>query len=144
MFSRVFILALLLIVACDRDLSDDPIPIVPFADFTINIYFPEYQVLNNDGGFKQFGNLGVRGVIVYRNSASNYSAYEVNCSYHPNEAGSNITIHPSNLYMQCGGCGSTFGFTDGMPTGGIAWRPLRKYRTEFNSPNLTIINEIAN
>ncbi len=125
------------------DLSDDPIPIVPFAPYTVNLFLPEYQSLLLDGGTKVIGSIGVRGVILYRSSATSYIAYELNCSYHPNLAESNIAVHASKLFMVCSGCGSNFSFTNGTSTGGVAWRPLRRYRVELNNPILTITDEIA-
>ena len=141
--TRFLMVLTILIGACGQDLTDDPIPVVPFPVTTINLSFPEFQKLAFDGGTKLIGSIGVRGVILYRNNATTYLAFEVNCSYHPNEASANVSVHSSNLYMTCTGCGSTFSFT-GQPTGGIAWRPLRKYRTELSGSNLTITNEIAN
>ncbi|MEJ0056927.1 MAG: hypothetical protein WDN75_15510 [Bacteroidota bacterium] len=147
MSSRILILTFLLISACGRDLTDDPIPIIPFPDATVNLYLPENQPLVVDGGYRTISSVagssvGVRGIILYRKDAANYFAYEINCSYHPNEAASNVSVHASRLYMTCSGCGSTFSFTDGTPTGGIAWRPLRRYRTELSGGYLTITNEI--
>jgi nitrite reductase/ring-hydroxylating ferredoxin subunit len=144
MLKRVAILTFLIFIGCDRDLTDDPIPLATFANLQVNIYFPEYQSLISDGGYKNIGSIGVRGVIIYRVNSTTFIAYEKNCSYHPNEAGSTVDVHASKLYMTCSGCGSNFSFTDGTVTGGIAWRPLRKYRTEFSTPYLTITNEIAN
>jgi hypothetical protein len=145
----MFMLCVLAASSCQQDLSDDPIPIIFFPDATINLNLPEFSALKVDGGFKSVGSvggssLGVRGVILYRQSPTNYYAYEVNCSYHPNDASANVSIHPSGLYMMCAGCGSNFGFADGAPTGGIAWRPLRKYRTVLDSNNLTITNDVLN
>ena len=140
----------LLLCGCGRELSDDPIPIIFFPNAVINLSFPEYQQsLAVDGGFKVVStvagsSVGVRGVIIYRKDASTYLAYEVNCSFHPNEASSNVSVHSSRLYMNCTGCGSNFSFADGTPTGGVAWRPLRKYRTELSGSTLTITNEVAN
>jgi nitrite reductase/ring-hydroxylating ferredoxin subunit len=144
-----FLLCMLAASSCKPDLSDDPIPIVFFPAATLNLNLPDYSALKVDGGFKSVGSVagssvGVRGIILYRQSATNYYAYEANCSYHPNEAGSTVSIHASGLYMMCAGCGSNFSFTDGAPTGGIAWRPLRKYRTELDGFNLTITNDVLN
>ena len=141
--TRSLLLLWLLGCSCGQDLTDDPIPVVPFPDTTLNLSFPEYQKLAFDGGYKLIGTLGVRGVILYRNNSSTYLAFEVNCSYHPNEASANVSVHTSGLYMTCTGCGSNFSFT-GQPTGGVAWRPLRKYRTELSGSNLTVTNEIVN
>jgi len=137
------ILVTVILVACGRDLTDDPIPFVPFPPLQINLSLPEYQKLAVDGGYKTIGSIGVRGVIIYRNNSTAYTAFEVNCSYHPNEASANVSVHSSGLYMTCTGCGSSFSFT-GQPTGGIAWRALRRYRTELTGANLLITNEILN
>ena len=148
-FMRTLLIILVMAVSCSRDLSDDPIPPATFPTSTINLFLPEYTSLAVDGGYKSVSSIGgtsvgVRGIILYRKDKTTYLAYEVNCSYHPNEAGSNVGIHASGLFMVCAGCGSNFGFADGAPTGGVAWRPLRKYRTELSGSSLTITNEIAN
>jgi nitrite reductase/ring-hydroxylating ferredoxin subunit len=148
-FFRGSFIAVLLVCGCGRDLSDDPIPVANFPDVTFNIIFPEYQPLQVDHGFKLISkvgavNIGVRGVIVYRINSTSYLAYEVNCSYHPNDAGANVNPNVSGLYMTCAGCGSNFSFTDGSPMGGVAWRPLRRYRTELSGTNLTITSDISN
>lgn len=133
----------MILLSCGRDLTDDPIPVVPFADFNVNLSLPEYQALAFDGGTKEINSIGVRGVILYRKSSTIFLAFERNCSYHPNDACATVGVHSSNLYMFDACCGSNFGF-DGKPTGGVAWRPLRQYRTGLNSFTLTITSEILN
>lgn len=132
---------LLLLISCQSEPTDDPIPYLPFNDIVINLSFPEYTTLRVDGGHKEV-NGGIRGIILYRVSESLYMAYERNCSYHPNEACATVNIHSSGLYMIDPCCGSTFSFTDGSPMGGIAWRPLQRYRTDLNGFNLTISDEV--
>ena len=139
-----FLLAGFMMLACKSDLSDDAIPFVAFADLVINLSAPEFQPLAVNGGYKDIGSIGVRGVFVYRRDAATYIAYERNCSYHPNEACATVNVHSSNLYMVDPCCNSTFSFTDGTPTGGIAWRPLRIYTTSLAGTQLTITDEIAN
>jgi hypothetical protein len=138
------LLVLALLFGCSRDLSDDPIPIVPFPDLVINLSFPDYLSLAVDGGYKLIGNIGVRGVIVYRKSPTAYIAYERNCSYHPNEAGSTVDVNVTKLFMTDASCGSNFNFSDGMPSAGVAWRPLRRYRTVLSGTSLTITSDIEN
>jgi hypothetical protein len=138
-----FLLPFFFFAGCGQNLSDDPIPVVPFAPFTVNLFLPEYQSLQLDGGTKVIGSIGVRGVILYRASSTSYIAYEINCSYHPNESNANVGVHASKLYMVCSGCGSNFSFTDGTSSGGVAWRPLRRYRVELNNPILIITDEVA-
>ena len=149
-FTRTLSLLFLVVCSCGQDLSDDPIPVIFFPDAVINLSFPEYQQsLAVDGGFKVVSSVagssvGVRGVIIYRKDISTYIAFEVNCSYHPIEASANVNVNASRLFMTCTGCGSNFSFAGGTPTGGVAWRPLRKYRTELSGTNLTITNDIVN
>ena len=132
----------LVVYGCSTGPTDDPIPVVPFANLTINLSFPEYQSLSSDGGYKEIASVGVRGIILYRKNASTYVAIERNCSYHPNEACATVNVHTSGLYMTDPCCGSTFSFPDGIASGGAAWRPLRRYRTELINTSLTITNEI--
>ena len=143
---RVCYILLLVVLTggCKKDLTDDPIPLIPFPDFIANLTAPEYQSLSVDGGYKEINSIGVRGVIVYRKSAAVYVAYERNCSYHPNDACATVNVHTSHLYMVDTCCGSNFSFDTGAPTGGIAWRPLRSYKTQFSNTSLTITDQSAN
>jgi hypothetical protein len=134
----------LILMGCKSDLSDDPIPFSPFNDIAIDLSFPEFLSLNTNGGYKELNNKGVRGIIIYRLDVKNYLAYERNCSYHPNDACATVNVHSSGLYLTDPCCGSTFNFSNGNPSGGIAWRPLRQYRTQLTGTTLTIMSEIAN
>lgn len=133
-----------MLFSCEPQLTDDPIPLITFVDQVCNLGLPEYGSLRVDGGYKEMNKIGVRGVIVYRVNPSTYRAYERNCSYHPNEAGSTVNIHSSGLYLEDPSCGSTFNLTDGQPTGGPAWRPLRQYYTELAGNYLTITSDVIN
>ncbi|MEQ9414764.1 MAG: hypothetical protein RIF39_13085 [Cyclobacteriaceae bacterium] len=143
--SKVLLLSFFLF-SCDPNLVDDPIPIVNFDDLVINLSFPDYIELNREGGYKDVSDLGggVRGIILYRISSTAFVAYEKNCSYTPNEACATVEVHSSGLFMIDPCCASSFNFSDGLPTGGPAWRPLRQYRTQFNGNVLTITDEIIN
>jgi hypothetical protein len=148
-FKWKVLFVVLFVGACGRDLTDDPIPYISFPATTVNLAFPEFLALAQDGGHKTVSSVsgvsvGVRGVIVYRKSSAVYNVFEVNCSYHPNEASANVSVHSSGLFLTCSGCGSNFNLADGMPSGGIAWRPLRRYRTELTGSYLTITSEVIN
>jgi len=130
--------------SCSTGPTDDPIPMTIFADLTINLTAPEYNTLLLDGGTKAISSIGVRGVIIYRKNSTSYFAYERNCSYHPNDACATVNVHVSNLYLTDPCCNSNFSLADGSPTGGVAWRPLRRYITELVGNNLTITDNIAN
>ena len=141
-----FLLLPVILFSCDPNLVDDPIPIVNFDELVVNLSFPDYTELNREGGYKDVSDLGggVRGIILYRISSSAFVAYEKNCSYTPNEACATVEVHSSGLFMTDPCCTSSFNFSDGLPTGGPAWRQLRQYRTQFNGNVLTITDEIIN
>jgi hypothetical protein len=130
-----------LILSCDSDLTDDPIPYQPFPPLVIELTLPSNNAFNTLG-WMAFTDAGIKGVIVYKLNAATYLAYERNCSYQPNEACATVDVHSSNLYMLDACCGSTFKFADGQPSSGPAWRPLRQYVTTLNGSTLTITDEI--
>jgi hypothetical protein len=137
-------IVLCLLFSCEPQLTDEPIPLVTFVDQVCNLGFPEFSSLRVDGGYKEFNKIGVRGVIVYRVSPTTFRAYERNCSYHPNEAGATVNIHSSGLFLEDSSCGSSFNFSDGQPSGGPAWRPLRQYHTDITGNVLTITADVIN
>lgn len=143
-YTLVLVCASLGLGSCEPEMTDDPIPFVAFSDLVINLGLPEFNSLRVDGGYKEFGRIGVRGVIVYRVNSTTYRAYEKNCSFHPNAAGSTVNVHSSLLFLEDSSCGSTFNFSEGQPTGGPAWRPLRQYRTELVASTLTITSDVIN
>lgn len=140
-FGLIFICGLLILSSCKPDMSDDPIPFQPFSSILINLNLPEYNDLRTVGGYKYI-NGGVRGIILYHASATTYIAYERNCSYQPNSACATVDVHISTLYMNDPCCGSSFNFSTGAPSGGVAWRPLRQYETLVTGNELTITDTI--
>lgn len=136
-------LLFLFLAACNSGPLDDPIPQASFADIVVEINLPANIALRTDGGYKEEKG-GVRGIIIYRVNAFSYQAFERNCSFHPNEACATVNVHNSGLYMVDPCCGSQFSFTDGSPTGGSAWQPLRRYRTQVSGTTLTISDEPLN
>ena len=137
------VLGIILFAGCQPDLSDDPIPWQPFDVISINLNLPEYVNLNFDGRSISLDDAGVRGIILYRQNASTYLAYERNCSYQPNSACATVEVHVSTLYMFCPCCSSNFDLGTGYPTAGPAWRPLNQYYTSLNGSTLTITDEIV-
>ena len=133
---------LIMLGACEPDLSDDAIPWQPFDIIQINLNLPQYVSLRTDGGSMTIDG-GVRGIILYHKSGSEYIAYEANCSFQPNSACATVEVHASTLYMFCACCSSNFDFSTGYPTGGPAWRPLRQYSTSLNGSTLIITDEIV-
>jgi len=134
---------LALLLGCGSDQSDDPIPVISFPDVVVDTSLPSYTSLRTDGGYKEEKG-GVRGIIIYRVNANSFQAFERNCSFHPNDACATVNVHSSGLFMTDPCCGSNFSFTDGTPTGGQAWRPLRRYRSQVSGTKITISDEPLN
>jgi nitrite reductase/ring-hydroxylating ferredoxin subunit len=124
---------------CNNDWLDDPIPVTVFPDKPILLN--NEPNLSMDGGFIYVNDIGVRGVIIYRQNASNYIAYERNCSYRPLDACATVEVDGSNLFMIDPCCSSLFEFSTGIPQAGPAWRPLRRYATSLNGTLLTITSD---
>jgi nitrite reductase/ring-hydroxylating ferredoxin subunit len=116
-----------------------------FPEVVINLSLPDYTSLKLDGGIKEIDDIGIRGILIYRLNSTTYIAYDKNCSYHPNDVGcSTVEVDLSRLFLRDPCCNATFNFSDGMPTGGPASRPLIRYRTELVGSVLTITDEIIN
>lgn len=134
----LFIFSLLVMSACDDTALNDGIPQV-IVNETINLNNYQYQALGIIGGYV-YVNAGVRGIILYRSSASEYLAIEQNCTYQPMDPCANVRVDVSSLFLIDTCCHSTFDF-NGFPTGGPASYPLRLYKTSVNQNFLTITND---
>jgi hypothetical protein len=143
-FYVLAVICFLPVSSCKPDFNDNPIPYFSFGSIYINLNLPEYTRLKSDGGYYYYDDAGVKGLIIYRKDASTYFVYERNCSYTPYESCATVNVHVSTLFMEDPCCGSTFDFATGSPTGGVAWRPLRKYYCAVNGSDLTITDEILN
>ena len=124
--------------ACDDNMIEDGIPQV-IVNETINLSNYQYQALGVVGGFVYIKS-GVRGIIIYRQSANNYLAIERNCTFQPLDACADVSVDQSTLFLVDSCCNSTFDF-NGFPTGGPASLQLRQYKTILNGNYLTITNE---
>jgi hypothetical protein len=140
---RIFALfagPIFLIGSCSPDLSDSPIPFVPFDDISINLTLPAYSNLLSDGG-TVYVDGGVRGIILHRINSSTYMAFERNCSFQPEDACATVDAQTLDMKDSC--CGSIFSYADGRPTSGPAWRPLQQYQASLSGNTLTITDTVV-
>lgn len=135
----LILVLLLLMLSCNPDIVDDPIPYKSFPDVIITL--SNYPTLSSDGGYILINDGGVRGIILYRKNSTTYLAFERNCTFQPNDACATVDVHTSTLFMQDTCCGSSFNF-EGTPTGAPAWRPLQQYQTLLTGNTLTITDTI--
>jgi len=133
----IFFLFFIVNMGCEPQPPYSDIPIIPFDDIYIDLSLPAYSSLMFDGGYVEI-NGGVRGIILYKESANIYHAYERNCSYMANDACATVNVHFSGLYMEDPCCQSTFSFTNGLPLGGPAFYGLREYQSYLSGLGLVI------
>ncbi|MCC3153792.1 Rieske 2Fe-2S domain-containing protein [Hymenobacter sp. BT770] len=145
--SRFMPLCSLLFVAACGDKVDDQ-PLIPYApvNLSINITNQAYTALRYDNGAVTLpvkgpaGDGGVKGVIVVRQSAGTYLAFERNCPYRPYDACALVSLdRNSRLFMRDSCCNSQFDLR-GQITGGPAPRPLKQYSTSLQGTLLNITN----
>lgn len=134
--SKYLILLLLLVfVGCKKDKNQSQVPRVP-TDITINLNLPEYNVLINPGSWV-YVNGGSRGIIVYRLSTEDFTAFDRHCTYNIEE-GCRIEAQDGTIAKDVECCDSEFEFISGTPVSGQAELALQRYNTQFN-PNANFL-----
>ena len=123
--------------ACEINNWQDPIPYV-VVDTVINLNNQQYQALRLDRGFVELLG-GYRGIIVYRENAVTYRAFEKASPHRVDEACAEISVDPSGLFMRELCDNSIYDF-EGNPSGGVAQFPLRRYNTQLEGNLLYIFN----
>lgn len=126
----------------------DEQPLIPNAavNLSINITNQQYAPLRFDNGAVTLpaqgaaGLGGVKGVIVVRQSASTFLAFERNCPYRPYDDCATVSLdRNSRLFLRDSCCNSQFDLR-GQVTGGPAPRPLKQYSTSLQGSLLSITN----
>ncbi|GAB3288959.1 hypothetical protein ACFQT0_07995 [Hymenobacter humi] len=134
------------LAACGN--NNDAQPLIPYApvNLSINITNQQYANLRMDNGAVTLpvkgpaGDGGVKGVIVVRQNASTFLAFERNCPYRPYDACALVSLdRNSRLFMRDSCCNSQFDLR-GQITGGPAPRPLKQYSTSLQGTLLNITN----
>ena len=134
------------LVACGS--KSDAQPQIPYApvNLSISLAAQEYAALRFDNGAISLpakgpaGNGGVKGVIVVRQSAGIFLAFERNCPYQPYNACALVSLdRNSKLFMRDSCCTSQFDLK-GQVTGGPAPLPLKQYSVSAQGNLLSITN----
>lgn len=132
----VFVISLTL-SSCEQDGWVSPIPYV-LVDTTINLSNQQYLPLRLDRGYVEILG-GYKGIIIYRENATTYRAFEKASPYRTDEACGYIYVDPSGLFLREGCSNSVYDFK-GNPSGGVSQYPLRVYQTYLDGNYLTIYN----
>ncbi len=130
-------LILMSIAACKKD-TDNGVPITP-VDIYLYTNNPSFVNLNGVGGWVYVTG-GVRGILVYRKSPSEFMAYDRNCTYQSSDACATVVVDATNILATDTCCHSKFSMYDGSVTQAPAGLPLKAYNTTFDGNVLHIYN----
>lgn len=129
---------LLLTSACNDSNGVGPrIPEV-FVDEQINVNSQLYPGLRQDNGYAYISG-GYKGILIVRQNAGQYLAFERACPYDPTSTCSGVEVDASNLFIVDDCCGSQFNL-QGNVTGGPSVYGLLQYRTALAGSLLYISN----
>lgn len=134
-FFLIIILPVLLF-SCSK--NDNNLPYI-HVNFYILLQDPEYSVLNTVGNHIIIHHQGVKGIIIYRKSIDEFTAFDILCTYKPEDR-CKAAIDSTNLFLSCPCCNSVFNLpSDGVVSSGPASLPLIQYRTVYDE-NLQKVN----
>jgi nitrite reductase/ring-hydroxylating ferredoxin subunit len=117
--------------------KEDVVPYV-YVNFSIFLSDPDYATLQTIGNHVIVTG-GVCGIVIYRNSQTEFTAYDRCCSYKPSERCAVLPDTTNSLMLKCPCCGSKFSFLDGSVLSGSAARFLSSYTTSFDQNNIVHI-----
>ena len=137
LFSFAAVITTGLFSACEGDNWQDPIPYVA-VDTVINLNNQQYRALQLDRGYVEILG-GYRGIIIYRENATTYRAFEKASPHRVDEACAEVFVDLSGLFLREGCDNSIYDF-EGYPSGGVAQFPLRRYNTRLEGNLLYIYN----
>jgi len=136
--SLVFLFLITCLLGCKDEV---PLQVIPdkFVRVELNLNSVEALPLKQNDNSFIYMNGGWKGIIVYRQAANDYRAFERLSPHNINDS-CQIVVDDSGFFMRDTCSNSTFDFT-GMPTGGPARASMRRYGASFlNSFTLLITN----
>ena len=123
-----FFLFTVLAISCVR--NQNIVPYV-YVNQYINISLPSYSSLNAVGGWIYITG-GSKGIIVYRQSFDQFSAYDRHCTYNANDPCGKASVDSTNSFVECSCDGSQYQLYDGLVIQGPALYSLKPYQTTFD------------
>jgi nitrite reductase/ring-hydroxylating ferredoxin subunit len=140
-FSRYFYLLLLFAgigFGCKKEEQQPEIPNV-YVNFSLNPNSTQYINLNSVNGWETVTG-GYNGILIFRNSVTEFSVFERACPYDPLTQGAQVRVDDSGITCFCPICGSKFIMIDGTPYDGPSHYPLKQYNAYYDGAILYITN----
>jgi nitrite reductase/ring-hydroxylating ferredoxin subunit len=139
-FLTIIVLTSLFSGCKKEDKPDDyqDIPVVA-VNFAINPNGTEFINLNTVNG-SEYLTGGYQGIIVFRSSINEFTAFERSCPYDWYKTTTKIVVDTSGITARCPSCNSKFILIDGTPYAGPSRYPLVQYHTSYDGNLLYIYN----
>jgi len=137
MKKNIIILLLVSLFACNS--SDDGntlLPNVP-VNVTLNLNLPAYQDLLINNGSAFVPGHGIKGIIVFRLSETNFFAWDAACPHISPSGCSTMVINGVKMVCNCDN--TEFSILDGSPLSGTQFS-ARQYRAVKTGNTVTITN----
>jgi nitrite reductase/ring-hydroxylating ferredoxin subunit len=118
--------------------SHNEVPVVA-VNIVLNPNSTEYINLNIVGGWETLTG-GYRGIIVYRKSQDEFTAFDRACPYDWSVDKARLVVDASGLTASCPNCKSKYILLDGTPYEGPSHYSLKQYQTQYDGNLLYIFN----
>jgi Rieske Fe-S protein len=111
------------------------------VNYTILAGSGQFFPISIIGGYTYISGYGVKGILVYRLSQSQFMAYERSCTKDGcDNAKALVWVQTGNTACKDSICGSNFSIMDGSIQNGPATIPLYQYHTTWDGNQLHIYN----
>ncbi len=111
---------------------------IPYVYVNIEMTVIDLKPVNERGWDTIQG--GYKGIILYKESASSYLAYERACPYDPLDSCSLVEVEPSGVTAIDSCCESRYLLQDGSVFSGPSLISLKRYHTYYDGTHLNIRN----
>jgi nitrite reductase/ring-hydroxylating ferredoxin subunit len=135
--AAILLIATIGFMSCRKD-NDNSVPNTA-VDIYIYLSNPSFNNLNAVGGWAYVTG-GIRGILVYRKSTTEFMAFDRNCTYQPSDVCSTVYVDSSNIIAVDTCCNSQFSLYDGSVLQAPAGLPLKAYSNTFDGSVLHIYN----
>jgi Rieske Fe-S protein len=122
---------------CKKD-DDNYVPNTP-VDIYLYTNNPSFINVSTIGGWVYVTG-GIRGILIYRKSSTEFMTYDRNCTYQSSQPCATVVVDNTNIAAIDTCCHSRFSLYDGSVYQGPASAPLKAYNNTFDGNVLHIYN----